>query len=183
MQQSGQAGPRPNRNAVWCFRCQGWGHFSSQCPSHKSEQNRGERRGQYARGRRKQRARTKRPWSNVSECLPDRVRVRSVCTAATGARHCPSARATRAGKLTAPHHGQLCLLGARLECLGRHGPRAQQGGGSEGRPTKEYKKQKCCSKEEYIDVQRRKRNRARVERRRRAKKRLMAAQMEATTKL
>ena len=48
---------------------------------------------------------------------------------------------------------------------------------------KELKVEKYKSKEDYEDVARRKRNRARAERRRRARKRLMAAEMEATTKL
>ena len=75
--------------------------------------------------RQRNRRKSQRTWPTVSECLPDRVRVRSTGTTATGAGCCPSARATKAGKLTAPHHGQLCLLGARSECLGRHEPRAR----------------------------------------------------------
>ena len=52
VQQSGQSGPRPNRDAVQCYKCQGWGHFSSQCPSRNSVRNRGGRSIQYTRGRR-----------------------------------------------------------------------------------------------------------------------------------
>ena len=52
VQQSGQPGPRPNRDAVQCYKCQGWGHFSSQCPSRNSVRNRGGRNVQYTRGRR-----------------------------------------------------------------------------------------------------------------------------------
>ncbi|MCV6602045.1 MAG: hypothetical protein OIF54_10890, partial [Cohaesibacter sp.] len=81
-----------------------------------------------------------------------------------------------------PQHGQLCLLGARSERLARHEARAWIGGDSEGIPTKRIKTEKYISKEDYADVARRKRNRARAERRRHARKRLMAAEMEATTK-
>ena len=77
----------------------------------------------------RKRRKSQRPkWPISDERLPDRVLIRSYCTAATGAESCPSARAARAGKLTAPHHGQLSLLGAKSGCLGRHEPTAQQGG-------------------------------------------------------
>ena len=38
---------------------------------------------------------------------------------------CPSARASKAGKLTVPHYGQCSLLGARSERLERHDSRAR----------------------------------------------------------
>ena len=92
----------------------------------------------------------------------------------------PSTRATRAGKLVAPHYGQLCLLGARSERLARHEARACTGGRCEGEPTKS-KMYKYDLREEYMEACRKKRNRARRERRRRAHKRLMAA--NATEKI
>ena len=82
-----------------------------------------------------------------------------------------------------PQHGQLCLLGARSERLARHEARAWIGGDRDGIPTKGIKTEKYKSKEEYADVARRRRNKARAERRRRARKRLMAAETEATTKM
>ena len=125
-----------------CSRCKGWGHWSYDCPSPQSSNFRGGRGGRYTRGRTMRGRRggrniqRGRGRSYVSECLPDRVRVRSTCTAATGAGCCPSARASKAGKLIEPHCGQLSQLGARSECLGRHDPRARKGGLREGKPTK-----------------------------------------------
>ena len=49
--QSGQQGPRLNLNNVQCYRCKGWGHMSSHCPSDRSVQYRGGRSGGRARGR------------------------------------------------------------------------------------------------------------------------------------
>ena len=118
--------------------------------------------------------------SDVSECLPDRVRVRSTCTAATGAGCCPSARASRAGKLIEPHCGQLSQLGARSECLGRHDPRARKGGLREGKPTKIKENINMNQEKKLMMPGRRRRNRARAERRRRAHKRLMAARRRPT---
>ena len=43
--QSGQPGPRLNLNNVQCYRCKGWGHMSSHCPSDRSVQYRGGRSG------------------------------------------------------------------------------------------------------------------------------------------
>ena len=103
---------------------------------------------------------------NVSECLPDRVRVRSTCTAATGAGCCPSARASRAGKLIVPRCGQLSQLGARSECLGRHDPRAHKSGLREGQPTKNKIENININQEMKLMMPgRRRRNRARAERR------------------
>ena len=121
--------------------------------------------------------------TSVSECLPDCVRVRSICTAATGTGCCPSACASKAGKLTVPPYGQYSLLGARSECLERHDSRAHASGVHEGEPTKRKRKYKYKSEEEANDAKRRRRNRARSDRRRRAHKCLMAAHVEAQTKL
>ena len=49
--QSGQPGPRLNLNNVQCYRCKGWGHMSSHCPSDRSVQYRGGRSGGRSRGR------------------------------------------------------------------------------------------------------------------------------------
>ena len=66
--QSGQPGPRLNLNNVQCYRCKGWGHMSSHCPSDRSVQYRGGRSGGRSRGRsskrpRKRRTRT-RPYTS-----------------------------------------------------------------------------------------------------------------------
>ena len=58
--QSGQPGPRLNLNNVQCYRCKGWGHMSSHCPSDRSVQYRGGRSGGRARGRSSERPRKRR---------------------------------------------------------------------------------------------------------------------------
>ena len=77
--QSGQQGPRLNLNNVQCYRCKGWGHMSSHCPSDRSVQYRGGRSGGRSRGRQSKRPRKRRkryeavhsqltpPWSRPDQ--------------------------------------------------------------------------------------------------------------------
>ena len=130
---SNQRSVKPNQ----CIRCKGYGHWASECPSYRQGcpwwkriyypwkiWTRKTRRSTNAARKRKRKSKSE----SISQCLPGRVRTRSSCTAATGAGGCPSARASKAGKLTVPRYGQCSLLGARSECLGRHDPRARASG-------------------------------------------------------